>query len=306
MQQETIPNVETPVKCPSCNSPLVGSGDELVCSKCGLVINVLNKYVASYDQNHTFQDDYCYGTIITENNFTSNISRIQRNLFSSTRRKENELKWLVDKICDNFHLGYSVRLYSYKTGLILLNKFRCSNKKINLAAIATYSVVTASRFYNLNIVPQYKKIQAYLQNIGFKIRTRDLFHVIFSAREMGLVEAKCEASKTINEIISMIMKSNNRLQKLKPEERIKFLNNLRIISIRLFNDLKSRHYYFRGKNPTICLASSIYAASKEASSISNIKNPVTQKELAGYIGYAEYSVRETYEELFGKNARATL
>jgi len=85
-----------------------------------------------------------------------------------------------------------------------------------------------------------------------------------------------------------------------------FLINLRIISIRLFNDLKSRHYYFRGKNPTICLASSIYAASKEASSISNIKNPVTQKELAGYIGYAEYSVRETYEELFGKNARATL
>lgn len=306
MQQETIPNVETPVKCPSCNSPLVGSGDELVCSKCGLVINVLNKYVASYDQNYTFQDDYCYGSIIAEHGLASNISRIQRNIFSSTRRKEKELKWLIDKICDNFHLGSSVRLYSYKTGLILLNKFRHSNKKINLAAIATYSVVTASRFYNINIIPQYKKIQAYLQNMGFKIRTRDLFHIIFSAREMGLVETKYEASKTINEIISMIMKDNTRLHKLKPEERIRFLNNLRNISIKLFNDLKSRHYYFRSKNPTICLASSIYAASKEAASILNIKNPVTQKELAGYIGYAEYSVRETYEELFVKTMRTIL
>lgn len=306
MSQETVSNVETPVKCPSCNSPLVGSGDELVCSKCGLVINVLNKYVASYDQTHAFQDDYHYGSFIAEHGFASNISRIQRNLFPPYRRKENELKWLIDKICDNFHLGCSIRLYSYKTGLILLNKFRYRDKKTNLAAIATYSVVTASRFYNLNIVPQYKKIQTYLQNIGFKIRTRDLFHVIFSAREIGLVETKFEASKTINEIIFMIMKNNNRLQKLKPEERIRFLNNLRAISIRLFNDLKSRHFYFRSKNPTICLASSIYAASKEAASILGIKNPVTQKELARYIGYAEYSVRETYEELFVKTAHATL
>lgn len=306
MHQEAVPNVETPVKCPSCNSPLVGSGDELVCSKCGLVINVFNKYVASYDRTHAFQDDYCYGSIIAKHGFTTNISRVQRNIFSSTRRRENELKWLIEKICDNFHLGSSIRLYSYKTGLTLLNKFRYSGKKLNLAAVATYSVVTAARFYNLNIVPQYKKIQAYLQNIGFKIRTRDLFHVIFNAREIGLIETKFEASKAINEIISMIMKDNNRLQKLKPEERIRFLNNLRTISIRLFNDLKSRHYYFRSKNPTICLASSIYAASKEAASILNIKNPVTQKELAGYIGYAEYSVRETYEELFGKNMYATL
>jgi transcription initiation factor TFIIIB Brf1 subunit/transcription initiation factor TFIIB len=304
--QQALPNVETPVKCPNCNSQLVGSGDELVCSKCGLVINVLNKYVASYDQNHTFQDDHYYGSIIAEHGFTSNITRVQRSLFSSNRRKENELKWLIDKICDNFHLGSSIRLYSYKTGLILLNKFRYSSRKNNLAAIATYAVVTASRFYNLNIVSQYKKIQAYLQDIGFKIKTKDLFQVIFNAREIGLVETKYEASKTINEIISIIMKENSRLQKLKPEERIRFINNLRTISIRLFNDLKSRHYYFRSKNPTICLASSIYAASKEAASILNVKNPVTQKELAGYIGYAEYSVRETYEELFGKKIDTAL
>ncbi|MEM3079498.1 MAG: hypothetical protein QXF21_04190, partial [Thermoproteota archaeon] len=146
-----------------------------------------------------------------------------------------------------------------------------------------------------------KKIQAYLCSIGFKIRPRDLFNVISIARGVGIVEAKYDISKTINEIISLIMRNNRKLQVL--AEREMFLNILRSMSFRLFNDLKSKHYYFHGKNPMICLAAAIYAASKEAAAMLKIKNPVTQRELAGYVGYAEYSVRETYEEFFGKTSQ---
>lgn len=305
MQQEAVPDIDIPIKCPSCNSSLVNSDNELVCSKCGLVINILDKYIASYDQKYNSQEDHYCGSIIPGNDFATNISQLQKNILFSSRRKENELKWIIDKICDGLHLGSSIKIHSYKMGLTLLRNLCHSNRKLNLAAIAAYSVVTAARFYNMNIVPHYRKVQLYLQSIGFKIRTKDLFRVILNAKEIGLEGIRIEAGRTINEIISVIIRSNKRLQKLKLEEREIFLNNLRTISIRLFNDLKSNHYYFRSKNPVICLASTIYAASKEAASILNVKNPITQRELAGYVGYAEYSVRETYEVLFGKNVNKT-
>ncbi|MEM2929404.1 MAG: hypothetical protein QW797_00830 [Thermoproteota archaeon] len=297
MKQEAAAE-PAPAKCPSCSSQLVNSGNELVCSRCGLVIDVLDKYVTSYDQDHVVQEDSCYGSLIADQGPGNNLSRLQRNIFYSAARKENELKWIIDKICSNFHLGPSIRMFSHSIGLTLLHDSRGRNRKANLAAIATYSVVSAARSYSLNIVPQYKKIQAYLQSIGFKIKPRDLFNVIYNAREIGVVEAKIDAIKTINEIISVMRRSNGKLRGL--EEREAFLSALRTMSVKLFNDLKSRHYYFHGKNPMICLAAAIYAASKEAAAMLRIKNPVTQRELAGYVGYAEYSVRETYEEFFGK------
>lgn len=297
MKQETVPELAS-AKCPNCNSQLVNSGNELVCSRCGLVIDVLEKYVASYDQGHRVQEGSCYGSLVAEHGFENDLSRLQRSIFYSAARKENELKWIIDKICSNFHLGHSIRMVSHNIGLVLLHDSRSRNRKVNLAAVATYSVVSAARFYSLNIVSQYKKIQAYLRSIGFRIRPRDLFNVISNAREIGIVEAKIDASKTINEIISMIMRNNSKLRRL--GEREAFLRVLRTMSVRLFNDLKSRRYYFHGKNPMICLAAAIYAASKEAAAMLKIKNPVTQRELAGYVGYAEYSVRETYEEFFGK------
>jgi|GEM_PF-1663750 len=295
MKQEAVPT-PAPLKCPSCNSQLVNSDNELVCSKCGLVVDFLDKYVASYDQGRTVQEDSCYGSLVAEHDFKNGFSRIQRNLFYSTSRRESELKWVIDNICSNFHLGPSIRSFSYNIGLVLLHNF--GNRRINLAAIATYSVVSAARAYNMNIVLQYKKIQAYLKSIGFKIKPRDLFNVISSAREVGIAEAKYDASKTINEIISVMIRSNGKLQMLEKKEV--FLSVLRSMSVKLFNDLKSKHYYFHSKNPMICLAAAIYAASKEAAAMLKIKNPVTQRELARYVGYAEYSVRETYEEFFGK------
>jgi transcription initiation factor TFIIIB Brf1 subunit/transcription initiation factor TFIIB len=298
MEQETV---QPPVllKCPDCNSPLVNSDNELVCSRCGLVVDFIDKYVASYDQDHTAHGDSCYGSLMAEHGFKNNVSRLQKSIFYSATRKENELKWIIDKVCSNFHLGHSVRLFSLSIGLTLLRSSK--NRKISLAAVAAYSVVSTARSCSLNIAPHYKKIQAYLRSIGFKIRPRDLFNVISIAREIGIAEAKYDAVKTINEIISLIIRNNRKLQSL--AERETFLNILRPMSIRLFNDLKSKHYYFHGKNPMICLAAAIYAASKEASAMLNIKNPVTQRELAGYVGYAEYSVRETYEEFFGKTSQ---
>ncbi|MBO3841028.1 MAG: hypothetical protein FGF48_01230 [Candidatus Brockarchaeota archaeon] len=295
MKQETVQPLAS-VKCPNCKSQLVNSGNELVCSRCGLVVDFIDKYVASYDQEHAFHGDSCYGSLIAERGFENGVSKLQRNIFYSATRKENELKWIIDKVCSYFHLGSSIRLFSHSIGLTLLRNSK--SRKINLAAVATYSVVSAARSCSFNIVPHYKKIQAYLCSIGFKIRPRDLFNVISIARRVGIVEAKYDAGKTINEIISLVMRNNRKLQSL--AEREMFLNILRSMSIRLFNDLKSKHYYFHGKNPMICLAAAIYAASREAAAMLKIKNPVTQRELAGYVGYAEYSVRETYEEFFGK------
>jgi len=295
MKLEAVPTL-TPIKCPNCNSQLVNSDNELVCSRCGLVVDFLDKYVASYDQGRTVQEGSYYGSLVAEHGFKNGFSRLQKNLFYSASRRENELKWVIDKICSNFHLGPSIRSFSHSIGLALLHN--SEKKRINLAAIATYSVVSAARSYNLNIVLQYKKIQAYLRSIGFKIRPRDLFNVISSARKIGIAEAKYDVSKTINEIISMIMRNNSKLQTLEKKEM--FLSILRSTSVKLFNGLKSKHYYFHSKNPMICLAAAIYAASKEAAAMLKIKNPVTQRELAGYVGYAEYSVRETYEEFFGK------
>lgn len=292
MKSEGIPIL----RCPNCNSQLISSENELVCSKCGLVVDFLDRYIASYEQYNTIQRDSYYGSLITGYGFNKGLSRLQRNIFYSANKKENELKWIIEKICNNFHLGPSIRMSSKNIGLVLLRSFE--GKKINLAAVAAYSVVSTARSYGLNITPQYKKIQAYLQSIGFKIRLSDLFNVISKAKEIGIFKVKNDASKTINEIIFMIMKNNRKLQTIK--ERETFLNALRMTSIRLFNDLKSKHYYFHGKNPMICLAAAIYAASKEAATILKTKNPVTQRELAEYIGYAEYSVRETYEEFFGK------
>ncbi|MEM4610340.1 MAG: TFIIB-type zinc ribbon-containing protein, partial [Thermoproteota archaeon] len=60
MKQETVQPFD-PVKCPNCNSQLVNSENELVCIKCGLVVDFLDKYVASYDQDHMNHGDSCYG-----------------------------------------------------------------------------------------------------------------------------------------------------------------------------------------------------------------------------------------------------
>ena len=290
-------------KCPNCNSPIVNSDNELVCSKCGLVIGASNKYVIHPSQNHSIQKEPRYGSIIIERSSVRKISHIQKSM-SSLNKSENELKWLIDKLCDTFHLGHSIRLESHRIGLSLLHAFKRNRERSNRAAIATYSVVTAARFHGLSIAPHYKNIRTYLQSIGLKVKTRDILQVMSAARDIGLMETRNDADKTIIEIISMIMRNNSRLEKLKPEDKVSFINHLKIVSFRILKDLRARHYFFRSKNPMICVASIIYAASKEVASILNIKNPVTQRELAEYIGYAEYSVRETYEELFGKSPAA--
>ncbi|MEM1557276.1 MAG: hypothetical protein QXR44_00920 [Thermoproteota archaeon] len=265
-----------------------------------MVVNNLDKYIAPSSLTHTIQKEPYYGSIIAEKEPFGNLSRLQRNISSLNNRSEKELKWLIDKLCDSFHLSSSIRLDSHRIGLNLLHAFKHNQEKLNRAAIATYSVVTAARFHGLSIAPHYKSIKTYLQSIGFKVKTRDIFRVISAAKGIGLIEIKNDFDKMIIEIISTIIRNNNRLRRLKSEDRINFINNLKGISFRIFNDLKKNHYNFRSKNPMICIASVIYAASREAALILNIKNPITQKELAEYIGYAEYSVRETYEELFGK------
>lgn len=285
-------------KCSNCNSPIINSDNELVCSKCGLVISASNKYVIHPNPNQSIQKEPHYGSIVIERSSVRKISRLQKRI--SLNKSENELKWLIDKLCDAFHLGPSIRLESHRIGLSLLHAFRRNRGRSNRAAIATYSVVVAARFHGLSIAPHYKKIRIYLQSIGLKVKTRDILQVMSAAREIGLMETKNDADKTIIEITSMIMRNNSRLEKLKPEDKVNFINNLKTISFRILKDLRAKHYFFRSKNPMICIASIIYAASKEAASILKIKNPVTQRELAEYIGYAEYSVRETYEELFGK------
>lgn len=298
MRQEVVQDF---TKCPNCNSPIINSDNELVCSRCGLVVSASNRYVAYPSPNHIIQKEPHYGSTIIERNSLRKISSLQKSI-SSPNKSENELKWLIDKLCDTFHLGPSIRLESHRIGLSLLHAFRQNHERPNRAAIATYSVVTAARFHGLNTTLHYKKIRTYLQSIGLKVKTRDVLQVISAARGIGLMEARNDADNTIIEITSMIMRNNSRLEKLKPEDKVSFINHLRTISFRILKDLRAKHYFFRSKNPMICIASIIYAASREAASILNIKNPVTQRELAEYIGYAEYSVRETYEELFGKSS----
>jgi transcription initiation factor TFIIIB Brf1 subunit/transcription initiation factor TFIIB len=298
MRQEVIQ--DPMAKCSNCNSPIVRSGDELVCSKCGLVVNTLSININPPSQSYTIQKDSNYGSVIIGKGTLKNISLLQRNL-SSRGRKEGELKWLIDKICDKFHLGPSVKSNSHMIGLNLLHASQHNHERLNQAAIATYSVVTVTRSYGLNIAPHYKIIKTYLQSIGFKVKTKDILQVIFLAKEIGFTEIKNDVGKTVSEIIST-MTNNDKLRVLGPEGKANFINHLKSISARILNDLKAKHYYFRSKNPMICAASIIYAASKEASSVLNIRNPITQRELAECIGYAEYSVRETYEELFGKTS----
>ncbi|MDW8033718.1 MAG: hypothetical protein RMI79_02015 [Nitrososphaerota archaeon] len=298
MHQEAIHDI---VECPNCNSPLLSSGSELVCSKCGLVVNTLDRYVIHPCENRIFQKEPYYGSIIENKMPARNLSILHKRI-SSQEKGKCELIWLIDKLCDNFHLGHSIKLESHRIGLNLFCASKRNHERINKAAIATYSVITAARFHGLSIPLHYKRIRTYLQNIGLRVKTRDIFRVISVAREIGLMETRSDADKAIIEIISMIIRNNNRLEKLKPEDKDGFIRNLKVISLKIFNDLKSRHYYFRSKNPMICIASVIYAASREAAAITNIKNPITQRELAEYIGYAEYSVRETYEELFGKSS----
>lgn len=301
MYQEAIQDI---LECPNCNALLLNSEGELVCSKCGLVVNTLDKYVIHSYQNHTVQREPSYGSIIENRVPVRNLSLLQRSI-SSPKKNESELIWLIDKLCDSFHLGPSIKHDSHKIGLDLLRAFKSSRGRINKAAIATYSVVTAARIHGLSITPHYKKIRAYLQNIGLKVKTRDILQVISVAKEIGLTEVKNDVNKMIIEIISMIIRNNNYLKKLKPEDQVSYIRNLETISFKIFNDLKAEYYQFRSKNPMICIASVIYAASKEAAAILKIKNPITQRELAEYIGYAEYSVRETYEELFGKNSKTS-
>ncbi|MCX8183655.1 MAG: hypothetical protein N3F08_04490, partial [Crenarchaeota archaeon] len=78
MKQETVQPLAS-VKCPNCNSQLVNSENELVCSRCGLVVDFIDKYVASYDQDHTFHGDSFYGSLIAERGFKNDVSRLQRN-----------------------------------------------------------------------------------------------------------------------------------------------------------------------------------------------------------------------------------
>ncbi|MGQ9479214.1 MAG: TFIIB-type zinc ribbon-containing protein [Thermoproteota archaeon] len=300
MHEETVRSMDTFLKCPHCGSPLVNWENEITCSKCGLVVSILDNYAFSYEGIRVLQNDGHYGSMVIDSSYNNYISRLQKSIFSSAFRKENELKWIVDKLCENFHLGPSMKLHSYRNALILLHRFQENKERFNLAAIAAYSVVSTTRFYNIGIAPQYKKVLSYLQGIGFRIRVKDIFNVIFKAKEIGLTQVKSDTRKIMNEIISMIINKNPKLRELEVSERIKFIKHLRMNSVRLFEELKSKHYHFRSKNPLICLASIIYAASKETASMLNIKNPITQKELSNYIGYAEYSVRETYEDLFGK------
>ena len=290
-------------ECNQCLGRVVDAGDELVCSTCGTVTpkEVLEepqerRLTAVDYTSHSLGSflgpmEYGFEEIFSKG-FSKSLSNFKYlKTVSDFSYKEDSSLYncakLIERICEKLVLprmvvGDSISIAKVAMGL------RKGHGEITIAAVSAFSIINACKRLRVSRVGVKEIIEAH-RNLGYRVKTSVV-------NEISIDSALRSRPRRAEEYVASVLVQLETARSghaAATGPRFNELHEAAMLALENV-DVPSRG----GHNPRALAATAIYAGEVALARAGGRTKAISQKEIAGCIGMAEYTVREQFVEIF--------
>ncbi len=274
-------------KCPECRADLVNAGEELACSKCGVVVGraasaredgswapsviksgPLGSYIMPPGDSAGSKGGPAFG-----------LAKLNPNIIGR-RGAPQACSEMTDRIAGNLGLPKSVA----QSADLVARRLLPARKEIgaSIPAISAYSLLHACRSAGISHI-SYKTIVEAYRDAGFRICRSKLMRI---GLDSPVPLPKASVEELVNAVVGKLQSSEAVAARLKERnlDPREYFTKL----LELAKEVASQARRLNGFNPRTVAAGSVYLASVAIAE----KKAFTQHEAGETLGMAEYTVRE--------------
>jgi len=297
------------LRCSACSSDLlIEESGEVVCSSCGCVLSVveerppllrkvhvteagslgLGSYVGEIGSEHRW---YRYRGFPSKSEY-KRMKTIADRSIASEHPSESSAVRLILRLAEKLSLSEGVKIEAIRLASVLVRKKR--SKKITIPAIVAFSVASACRAHGLSRVSM-KDVVQLLVDMGYALSVSSILRIslinVFGSKPS-------EPSRYVRRVIASLSSSHSVRSRLGAFycNTNEYFVKLAEVSLRVLE--RVRRARKSGHNPLALAATAVYAAEILLSRLERRPSVLTQKSVALVSGFAEYTIREQYCELF--------
>lgn len=302
-------SLELNPSCPECSVRLLDAGDELVCPGCGVTKGkeVLDEPLAAEPRPQdavrvplgsymgarepTAEDRSTRGIAANGNSY-----RYLKLVSDFAGREEDSAvacARLIERVGEKLCLPGPVLVEAAATASRVLAKIR-SSRRITVAAVSAYSLITASRVAGVTSVSVREILDAHVA-LGKRVSSSSLIQLSIESPVKTFARGPQDYLSRVVARLSMNSKLSKRLEKdgVQPTG---YLNALREAGRELI--MSAGDTATLGKRPCAVAASALYSAEVVLSASEGRNRRVTQRDLALCGETSEYTVRDQCSAIF--------
>jgi transcription initiation factor TFIIIB Brf1 subunit/transcription initiation factor TFIIB len=295
--------------CAECSGKIIDLNDEFACSSCGkvspkeIVDNRRGKKPQAIDfTRHAlggylgplksgYAEKFCQGFSKASSSFG------YLKLLSDYSGREDSSVYtcakMIERVCERLSIP-SIVIGQAVVISKKLFELRKTKPGITVAGISAYSVIAACKIEGVTSIGVREIIEAH-RDLGHRVRMATIIRI--SLDSPVRIEAR-KAEQYLSRVISRLSSNEalkHRLKKIGLNEAA-YHNQLFETARRILKILEG--VVETGHSPCALAATSVYAADVELSKFQERKKVLTQRDAAGCVEVAEYTVREQYGEIF--------
>lgn len=295
-------------KCEECSGEIIDAGEELVCATCGVVSEkqVVEVMPAPPVQAIDFTGQALGGYLghlepTTEERRAPGLSGAKTNyrymkLVSDFAGREDSTLYscarLIERVCGNLNLPGTVM----REAVVMARKLirSPSRKKVGSAAISTYAVITACKIVGATSVGTREVMEAH-RVLGRRVSVSSLIQL---SLDSPFRPPPRRPEDYLGRIVGRLSLDSGLARELRASQMSetayfrRLQDGARDTLARIDEITKAGH------NPCALAASAVYATEVAMSRQEERRTWLSQRDLAGCAGVAEYTVREQYRKIF--------
>jgi transcription initiation factor TFIIIB Brf1 subunit/transcription initiation factor TFIIB len=295
--------------CEECSGRMIDLGDELVCRSCGVVAS---KEVIEGPRGNSVQaidfTNHALGGYMGPAELSPAAERAAPfgagsstlrylKLVSDFAGKDGGALYTCAKMVERVSEKLNLPGFAVAQAMVLARKLvllRETQSDISVAAISSYSIITACKMEGITGVGSREVIEAH-RAMGRRVKLSNIFEISFQSPVVG------RARRPDEFLSSVIAKLSARTQVIKRSTEVglnqaSYFNSLRDAASCALG-LVPREA-FDGFTPLGLAATAVYAGEVSLARASGRSRVVTQKEVAGTVAMGEYTIREQYGRIF--------
>jgi len=287
-------------KCAHCSGRIVDTGDEFVCSSCGVatpkeVIEAVERRPSAVDYTAYSLGSFLGPSGEDEEKSSKGFSKSSSSFkylktISDYSQEDNAGVYvctkLMARICEKLSLPNGIIGQSAKVAKELL-EIRKEREGFSIAAISAFSIISACKIYGVTSVGLREVVEAHM-DLGYRVKPSAIVRLSFdSSSYRGPRRAEEYLGRVAAHLAEMLPALGA------PPGYEQRLLSVGAEALRMLDSSERG-----GHNPCGLAATAIYAAEVMACRSEGRKRYFSQKEAAACVNVAEYTVREQFCELF--------
>ena len=291
-------------RCAHCSGRMVDIDEEIVCSSCGSVrqkevvgspsgaerrahaVDYTNHSLGSFLGPMDFDPDHPPSKGLSGSSSTFKYLKTISDYSQVDEAGVYPCAKLIERICEKLSLppGVMRQAISVAKGLLVIRKQRIG---YTIAAISAFSIISACRICGISNTGVREVVGAH-RALGHGVRPSTLIKMGFDS---PVKASPMRAEEHLGRVAARLSLVLQRLG-APPGYHYRLLHLARRALSMLDSSVRGGH------SPAALAATSFYAAEMAISESESRKRLFTQRDVAGCVGVAEYTVREQFCELF--------